>query len=93
MKLRILAVALVGLSAAGAATAQTYVQGHTRSDGTYVQGHYRSAPNSTKLDNYSTQGNRNPYTNERGTVNPYRPSSSNPSGSPYNQPRRQSTYP
>lgn len=93
MKVRFLVAALAALAVSGIASAQTYVQGHTRSDGTYVQGHYRSAPNSTKLDNYSTQGNRNPYTNERGTVNPYRPSSSNPTGSPYNQSRRRSSYP
>ena len=33
------------------------------------------------------------YTNERGTVDPYRPSSSNPTGSPYNQPRTRQRQP
>ena len=51
--------------------AQTYVGPHTRKDGTYVEGHYRSQPNGTKLDNYSTQGNSNPFTGQQGTVNPY----------------------
>lgn len=55
----------------GVAQAQVYVPGYVRSDGTYVQGHYRTAPNSTKLDNYSTRGNVNPYTGEQGTVDPY----------------------
>lgn len=51
--------------------AQVRVKGYTRKDGTYVAPHYRSSPNSSKLDNYSTQGNYNPYTGKRGTVNPY----------------------
>ena len=49
------------------AMADQYVRGYTKSNGTYVQPHYRSSPNSTKLDNYSTQGNTNPYIGERGT--------------------------
>lgn len=56
-----------------AAVAQTYVQPHVRRDGTYVEGHFRSAPDSNRLNNYSSQGNFNPYTGERGTVNPYQP--------------------
>jgi|GEM_PF-2287285 len=48
------------------------VRGYTRKDGTYVAPHYRSAPNSSKLDNYSTRGNYNPYTGKTGTVDPYR---------------------
>ena len=46
--------------------ASTYVRGYTRRDGTYVQGHYRSNADSTKLNNYSTQGNYNPYTGQQG---------------------------
>ncbi len=48
------------------------VRGHTRKDGTYVQPHHRKAPNSSKLDNYSTKGNVNPYTGKEGTVDPFR---------------------
>lgn len=54
------------------AWAQTYVQPHVRKDGTYVEGHMRSSPNSSRQDNYSTQGNYNPYTGEKGTVDPYK---------------------
>lgn len=57
-----------------AAFADTYVHGHYRKDGTYVQPHHRSNPNSTTTDNYSTQGNVNPYTGEAGT----KPPSNNP---------------
>ena len=56
--------------ATGAAAAQTYVNPHTRKDGAYVEGHFRSAPNSTRSDNYSTQGNHNPYTGDAGTQRP-----------------------
>lgn len=56
---------------AGFAHADTYVQGHTRKDGAYVQGHYRSDNDGNKFNNYSTQGNVNPYTGQAGTVNPY----------------------
>ena len=50
-----------------------HVNGHVRSDGTYVQPHVQTAPNSTKMDNYSTKGNVNPYTGKAGTVDPYAP--------------------
>jgi hypothetical protein len=48
-----------------------YVQPHVRKDGTYVQGHHRSAPDGNPYNNYSAQGNVNPYTGQAGTVNPY----------------------
>lgn len=47
------------------------VSGYTRKDGTYVQPHQQTNPNSTKLDNWSTKGNVNPYTGKEGTVEPY----------------------
>ncbi len=62
----------IGLSIA--ANADQYVNGYTRRDGTYVEPHYQTNPNSTKLDNYSTQGNVNPYTGKAGAVDPYKPS-------------------
>ena len=62
-KLPLLLVCAIALPVA----AQSYVKPHVRKDGTYVDGHYRSRPNSTVDDNYSTRGNFNPYTGERGT--------------------------
>lgn len=53
------------------AHADQWVNGYARSNGTYVQGYERTSPNNTRLDNYSTQGNTNPYTGQSGTVNPY----------------------
>lgn len=66
------------------AHADTYVRGYTRSNGTYVQPHYRSDSNGTKMDNWSTRGNTNPYTGESGHKNPYDSGSSYGSGSSYN---------
>lgn len=64
--------------------ADTYVNGYYKQNGTYVQGHYRSAPNDTKLDNYSTRGNTNPYTGSQGTADPYKQNTYQPqSNNPY----------
>jgi hypothetical protein len=49
------------------AQAQVKVNGYRRSNGTYVPSHYRSKPNGSFHDNWSTKGNRNPYTGEWGT--------------------------
>jgi hypothetical protein len=47
------------------------VRGYTRHNGTYVQPHHQTAPDGNRFNNYSTQGNINPYTGQMGTVNPY----------------------
>jgi len=49
------------------AFADSYVNGYTKRDGTYVSGYTRSSPDSTNWNNYSTQGNTNPYTGSEGT--------------------------
>lgn len=61
MKLLILA-ALV----ATPALADQYVNGYIRNNGTYVAPHFRTDANDSRMDNYSTRGNTNPYTGERG---------------------------
>jgi hypothetical protein len=60
----IAAIICIGIS--GATYSDTWVDGHYKRDGTYVPGHFRSSPNTTNWDNYTTQGNRNPYTGESG---------------------------
>lgn len=40
---------------------------YVRRDGTPVQGHMNSGPNENRYDNYSSRGNTNPYTGERGS--------------------------
>jgi len=66
-KLVLILAALVAVSA----FADEYVQGYYRKNGTYVEGHHRTAPDGNPFNNYSTQGNVNPYTGQPGTVNPY----------------------
>ncbi len=63
-----LAAALLAVTSA---QAQHYVSPYVKQDGTVVQGHYQTNPDSTRANNYSTQGNVNPYTGQAGTVNPY----------------------
>lgn len=48
----------------------TYVNGYYNSSGTYVQPYHRSAPDGNPYNNYSTQGNINPYTGSQGTHSP-----------------------
>lgn len=54
-----------------------YVAPHVTKNGTYVEGHMQTNPNGTKLDNWSTKGNVNPYTGQPGTKNPDGSSSAN----------------
>ena len=68
-------ILLVGLlSFSASAEARTVrVKGYYKpSTGTYVMPSHRTSPNRTKLDNYSTKGNYNPYSGKSGTVNPYK---------------------
>lgn len=83
---KIIAASALVLAFAAAAQADEYVNGYTRRDGTYVQPHYRTSPNSTTLDNYSTRGNTNPYTGERGYNDPF-PATTSPS--PFGTQRQQ----
>jgi hypothetical protein len=70
------------------AAADTYVRGYMRNNGTYVEPHHRTNPNNNVFDNYSTQGNTNPYTGQQGTVDPYKPSNPGFGSSPYGGHRR-----
>lgn len=80
----IMTIAL-GVIVAGEALAQgtVYQPGYMRRDGTYVDPHYRSTPDGNRFNNWSSQGNINPYTGRQGTIDPYRqPPSSYGFGSP-----------
>ncbi len=70
----VVAFAASTFSFVGSAEAATRVRGYYKpSTGAYVAPSVRTSPNYTKLDNYSTKGNYNPYTGKSGTVDPYRP--------------------
>ena len=65
-------VFVISLGSTGTVDAASRVKGYYKKNGTYVQPHLRSSPNRSKLDNWSTKGNYNPYTGKKGTVNPYK---------------------
>ena len=70
--MKLVAFAVVFLSATAAlAQSGQQVDGYVRKDGTYVPPHYRSAPDDTRMNNYTSEPNANPYTGERGTRDPY----------------------
>jgi hypothetical protein len=76
MKAAMMALALATVAMAWPAApveADTYVRGYTRRDGTYVPPHHRTTPDSSRGNNYGSQGNVNPWTGQPGTVNPYAP--------------------
>jgi hypothetical protein len=67
-------IALVVVSAglAGAADASPrHVRGYVK-QGRYVAPHFQTAPDRTRLNNYSTRGNTNPFTGKRGSKSPFR---------------------
>lgn len=48
------------------------VRGYTKKSGTYVAPHNKTSPDKSKLNNYGTKGNYNPYTGKEGTKDPYK---------------------
>lgn len=60
------------LVTASGTEARQKVKGYTTKKGTYVAPYYKQSPNKSKLDNFSTKGNVNPYTGKKGTVNPFK---------------------
>ena len=69
--MRFFLIAIATCLASSAAFADTYVNGYYRDNGTYVQPYHRSNPDSSRDNNYSSQGNYNPYTGKQGTVDSY----------------------
>lgn len=55
----------------GSHSSVVHVTGHTTKTGVYVPPHNRTSPDNTKLNNWSTKGNVNPYTGKEGTKDPY----------------------
>ncbi|MDD4974113.1 MAG: hypothetical protein PHY93_07160 [Bacteriovorax sp.] len=51
----------------GSTSSVVHVRGYRTKRGTYVRPHYRSRPDHSKLNNWSTRGNINPYTGKIGT--------------------------
>lgn len=70
MKKIILATTIILASQSAYAQGYKRVDGYTRNDGTYVQPHYRTNADNHTYNNFSTQGNTNMFTGQRGTVEP-----------------------
>jgi hypothetical protein len=68
------------------------IRGHTRQNGTYVQPYHRTVPDHDPFNNYGTRGNVNPWTGERGTVDPYK-QPAQPLGNPYGTQQQRRTWP
>lgn len=68
-KIALIAMAMLSVSAYAQ---DHYRNGYVNKNGTYVAPSYATNPNNTRTDNYSSQGNVNPYTGRVGTVDPYR---------------------
>jgi hypothetical protein len=86
-----LALFAVNVSALGKTV---HVKGYFKSNGTYVAPYVRTAPNSSRLDNWSTVGNVNPYTGKEGTVDPYSvPSTRSSWTTGASQPRQTGSWP
>lgn len=67
MKKLFITVTFCLLGYLGFSQTSTYVNPYTKKNGTYVEGYNRTTPNNTNIDNYSTQGNSNPYSGSIGT--------------------------
>lgn len=63
---------VIMLCIAASAQARTvHVRGsYSQKTGHYRKPHYQTSPDHSKLNNWSTKGNVNPYTGKRGTVDP-----------------------
>ncbi len=81
MKKILLLFAFILWAGAAEARSANFVRGYYKpSSGTYVAPSYRTKSNGTRLDNFSTKGNTNPYSGVKG----YKPAYKTPS---YKAPR------
>jgi hypothetical protein len=73
MKRLLLALSLIAFvpAAAEAGSRTVRVKPYVSGNGTYVQPHYRTSPDSSRLNNYSSQGNVNPWTGKKGSKSPW----------------------
>lgn len=68
----VLSFVFITLTATISEARTSSVRGSFRRNGSYVVPHYRTSPNRTKLDNWSSKGNYNPYTGKKGYTDPFR---------------------
>ncbi len=76
MKMMMVAV-LSAFLMLGISISETYaksshrVRGYTKKSGTYVAPHRKTNPDRSKLNNWSTKENYNPYTGKKGLKDPF----------------------
>lgn len=74
MKTLFVAVVSVLLFVGAAFAKDVYVDGYIKDNGTYVEPYHRTSPDSSSTNNYSSEGNYNPYTGKAGSdSNSYTP--------------------
>jgi hypothetical protein len=66
----VLCLAFVSAAEAKGGGGSHSVRGYTTKNGTHVTPHHATNPDSSKLNNWSTKGNVNPYTGKKGTKDP-----------------------
>lgn len=66
MKLKKIFILLCIIALGTACGAAQYVKGYYKKDGTYVRSHFRSNRDNRSYNNFSTKGNYNPYTRQKG---------------------------
>lgn len=68
--MRLIIVVILALGAVNAWSQDVRVRGNVTKNGTYVQPHMRTSPDGKFSNNYSSEGNVNPYTGELGYKKP-----------------------
>lgn len=72
MKRLVIVIGALAFCALPVQARSTHVHGYVKKSGTYVMPSHRTTPNRTRLDNYSTKGNINPYTGKKGSKSPFK---------------------
>lgn len=70
-----IAIFAIAIPTVSAAQSSHSVRGYIKSNGTYIAPTRATNPNRTKVDNYSSKPNVNPYSGAKGTRDPYAPKS------------------
>ena len=69
---KLLVISILIIFTGSAFARSVRVKPYYRQNGTYVQPHYRTSPDRNIWNNYSTRGNVNPYTGNKGYKDPYK---------------------
>ena len=65
-KVKKLMIVVLGMCVLSVSANAAYTRGYMKKNGTYVSGYHRTSADHTRINNYSTRGNINPYTGKKG---------------------------